>query len=64
MEIFRYVCRLNRNTPAVKAIYYYFATPPKSEKFIGLPRETIVTTLNRDIRRLNRLLGQGDCTRT
>ena len=38
-------------------MYYYFATPPKSEKFIGRPRETIVTTLNRDIRRLNNGLG-------
>ena len=43
--------RLDENTPARKAMKYYFQIPKNAQKFRGRKRATIVTTLNRDIER-------------
>lgn len=48
-RLFGHILRLSEETPAVKAMKFYFE---RSEKgFRGRPRESIVTTLNKDITR-------------
>ena len=48
-RLFGHILRLSDETPAVKAMKFYFE---RSEKgFRGRPRESIVTTLNKDITR-------------
>ena len=46
---FGHVLRLDRNTPAAKAMKFYFIKIEGSKKFRGRPRNMIVTTLNDDI---------------
>ena len=46
---FGHVLRLDLNTPAAKAMKFYFVKIEGSKKFRGRPRNTIVTTLNDDI---------------
>ena len=53
-RFFGHVLRLNERTPAWKAMYNYFDNRPL-KKFKGRPRTTIVTTLTRDLNRLNKL---------
>ena len=48
-KMFGHVLRSNEQTPARKAMRYYFQTPVDREKFRGRKRATLVTTLNRDI---------------
>ena len=44
-----HVLRLDRNTPAAKAMKFYFIKIEGSKKFRGRPRNTIVITLNNDM---------------
>ena len=46
---FGHVLRLDLNTPAAKAMKFYFMKIEGSKKFRGRPRNTILTTLNDDI---------------
>ena len=46
-----HVLRMNEDTPARKAMKYYFKVPEFNKKFKGRKRATIVTTINRDIER-------------
>ena len=48
--MFGHVLRMEENTPARKAMKYYFQVPA-AKKYRGRQRATIVTTLNRDIER-------------
>ena len=48
-KMFGHVLRMNEQSPARKAMKYYFQEPEHCEKFRGRKRATIVTTLNRDI---------------
>ena len=50
-KMFGHALRLNEQTPARKAMRYYFQVPENCEKFRGRKRATLVTTLNRDITR-------------
>ena len=50
-KMFGHVLRLNENTPARKAMKWFFQVPVGCKKFRGRKRATIVTTLNRDIER-------------
>ena len=50
-KMFGHVLRMNENTPARKAMKWYFQVPDNCKKFRGRKRATIVTTLNRDIQR-------------
>ena len=50
-KMFGHVLRMNENTPARKAMRYFFQIPEGHKKFRGRKRATIVTTLNRDIER-------------
>ena len=43
--------RMDKETPARKAMKYYFQEPENCERFRGRKRATIVTTINRDIKR-------------
>ena len=49
---FGHVLRLNLETPAAKAMKFYFTNVKGSNKFNGRPRTTIITTLNDDIKTL------------
>ena len=49
--MFGHALRLNENTPARKAMKWFFQVPVGVKKFKGRKRATIVTTLNRDIQR-------------
>ena len=48
-RLFGHVLRCSDETPAVQAMKFYFEESEK--KFRGKPRESIVTTLNKDINR-------------
>ena len=48
-RLFGHILRLSDETPAVKAMKFYFEGSGK--RFRGRPRETLVTTLNKDITR-------------
>ena len=48
-KMFGHALRMNDNTPAQKAMKYFFKVPKGHQKFKGRKRATIVTTLNRDI---------------
>ena len=48
-RLFGHILRLSDETPAVKAMKFYFEGSEK--RFRGRPRETLVTTLNKDITR-------------
>ena len=50
-KMFGHAFRLNENTPARRAMKYFFLVPEGHKKFRGRKRATIVTTLNRDIDR-------------
>ena len=50
-KMFGHALRLNENTPARKALKWFFQVPVGVKKFKGRKRATIVTTLNRDIQR-------------
>ncbi len=50
-KMFGHVLRLNEQTPARKAMRYYFQVPAGRKKFRGRKRATLITTLNRDITR-------------
>ena len=50
-KMFGHALRMNENTPARKAMKYFFQVPKGHKKFKGRKRATIVTTLNRDIER-------------
>ena len=45
-----HILRLNADTPARKSMRYYFKQRT-SQKFLGRDRTTIVTTINKDIKR-------------
>ena len=47
--------RMEKETPARKAMKYYFQEPENCERFRGRKRATIVTTINRDIKRTREL---------
>ena len=48
--MFGHPLRMNENTPARKAMKWFFEAPPVNvKKFRGRKRATIITTLNRDI---------------
>ena len=47
--MFGHILRLSDDTPAVKAMRFYFEGSERG--FRGRPRETLVTTLNKDINR-------------
>ncbi len=49
-KMFGHVLRMNENTPARLAMRFYFQVTGH-KKFRGRPRTTIVTTINRDIKR-------------
>ena len=49
-KMFGHCLRMDENTPARRAMTYYFQ-PTNETKFKGQKRATIITTLNRDIRR-------------
>ena len=49
-NMFGHSLRLNRETPAWKAIIYYFESRYSEKKFRGRRRTTLVTVLNEDIR--------------
>ena len=49
-KMFGHVLRMNERTPAQLAMKFYF-TKTGHKKFRGRPRTTIVTTINRDIKR-------------
>ena len=48
-KLFGHVIRLANATPAQQSMEYYFQNYDKNKKFSGRPRETLVTTLNKDI---------------
>ena len=48
-KMFGHALQMNENTPARKAMKWYFQVPVGVKKFKGRKRATIVTTLNRDI---------------
>ena len=51
-KMFGHALRMNENTPARKAMKWFFEAPPVNvKKFRGRKRATIITTLNRDIER-------------
>ena len=50
-KMFGHALRMDQKTPARKAMNYYFRAPEGIPKFRGRKRATIVTTLNRDIKR-------------
>ena len=50
-KMFGHALRLKQNTPARKAMRWFFQAPEGVRKFRGRKRATIVTTLNRDIKR-------------
>ena len=50
-KMFGHALRMDENTPARKAMRYFFQVPENHKKFRGRKRATIVTTLNRDIER-------------
>ena len=52
-KMFGHVLRMNANTPARLAMNFYFQDTGH-KKFRGRPRTTIVTTINRDIKRTQR----------
>ena len=49
--MFGHALRLNENTPARKAMKWFFQIPVGAKKYRGRKKATIVTTLNRDIER-------------
>ena len=49
--MFGHVLRMDEQTPARKAMKYFFQEPENCQKFRGRRRATVVTTLNRDITR-------------
>ena len=53
-RLFGHILRLHPETPAFKAMLFYFE-PTSGPKFRGRPRTTIVTTLNQDIERTKSL---------
>ena len=57
-KMFGHALRLNEQTPARKAMKYYFQHPQNCERFRGRKRATIVTTLNRDIIRTKTMNNQ------
>ena len=50
-KMFGHALRLNENTPARKAMKWFFQVPEGCKKFRGRKRASIFTTLNRDIQR-------------
>ena len=50
-KLFGHTLRLSDNTSAVKAMKLYFIKKRSEKAFRGRPRETIVTTINKDITR-------------
>jgi hypothetical protein len=50
-KMFGHALRMDERTPARKAMKYYFETPENCERFRGRKRATIVTTLNRELKR-------------
>ena len=50
-KMFGHALRLNENTPARKAMKWFFQVPVGVKKFKGRKRATILTTLNHDIQR-------------
>ena len=59
-KLWGHVLRLDEKTPARKAMRYFFIQPTNPKKFRGRKRKTIVTTLNRDIERTNKLFRSFD----
>ena len=49
-KLLGHTLRMNVNTPAQKAMQYYFENNKQSKQFRGRPRTTIATVLNRDIK--------------
>ena len=54
-KMFVHPLRLDENTPARKAMKWFFQVPEGVRKFRGRKRATIVTTLNRDIERVKKI---------
>ena len=51
-RLFGHVLRMGNETPAVKAMHYFFSTIKAARKFRGRPRTTIHTTLSKDVKDL------------
>ena len=51
-KLLGHILRLNANTPAIKAMQYFFTEIEGAKKFRGRPRTTIVTTINNDLKNL------------
>ena len=49
-KLLGHILRLDKNTPARKAMKFYFEDR-SNKKFLGRKRTTIITTINRDIQR-------------
>ena len=49
-KLLGHILRRDPNIPARKAMRYFFEERKTSKKFLGRPRTTIVTTINKDIR--------------
>ena len=60
--MFGHTLRMKEDTPARKAMQYYFQPEPQAKKFLGGRRTTIVTNLNRDIRKTKDKFPQFDLT--
>ena len=58
-KMFGHVLRMNANTPAWLVMRFYFQETG-NRKFRGRPRTTLVTTINRDITRTQKLYPQFD----
>ena len=58
-KMFGHVLRMNEGTPARLAMKFYF-TKTGHKKFRGRPRTTIVTTINRDIKRTQKKIKNFD----
>ena len=48
-KLLGHILRLHPNTPARKSMMYYFEERKTSKKFLGRPRTTLVSTINKDI---------------
>ena len=48
-KLFGHILRIHKETPAQRSMKYYFENHENLKKFQGRQRETIVTTLDRDI---------------
>ena len=52
-RLFGHILRLKSDTPAQKSMSYYFENHENRKKYRGRPRETIITTLEKDIKNAN-----------